>query len=257
MLTDVIRSRIREINDGLLKRPRLTAAGHIVLAALIAASIASLTALTSQIPWLKGNQLLWYATSATLPIIMASGISVIWHLYGAPWLHRNTFRGWILHSFYKPNENEVGFTLPAPETYLVIASAASAGAVITLAKQPWIIQLITATTVGAITAAAIAIANPNTGQPLARGKLNFQTETQYKRLLLEKASTQRSVLKRQRNKCSDCHVEIQTANNKSNHRFAIKNEERIPLGRLNADHIKMVCSNCARTQPTTHEVNKA
>ena len=233
-----------------MEKPRFTAAGHIVFSALVAATIAFLTAQTKQICWLANNQPLWYGTTALFPIIMAALISSLWHRFGAPWLHRNTFRGWILHSFYKPTAQEIHFDMPTPETTLVIASAASAGAVIALAQQPWVVQTVSATVVGGVTAAAIVFSNPNTGQPLAKGKLDLQTERYYQDLLRRKADTQRRALLHQSHQCADCKSSIR----EGTRRFAIIDEAQPSHGILTQHDIKAVCKKCAVTQPTTSEI---
>ena len=250
MIRRILNSRIREINDNILEKARWTAVGHILFSALIAATIAFLTAQTRRISWLEMYPPLWYGTTAVFPIVMAAATSVVWHRFGAPWLSRNTYRGWLLHSFFKPPGQEIRFNLPAPETTLVIASAASASAVIALNGQEPLVQTVSATLIGAVTAAAIVISNPNAGQPLAKGKLDFQEESLYQGLLRRKAQTQRSVLSRQGNQCADCGTNIRD----TTRRFAIISEEGLQVGFLTSHDVKAVCKDCARVQATTAEV---
>ena len=249
-MRDMLKSRMREINDNILNRAGWFAFGHIATAALVAGLIAFATAQTNQIGWLWRHRPVWYAVTSILPLALSGAISLLWHRFGSAWLEENALRGWILHAFYNPRRGHMRLNLPSPETYLVIAAAASAGAVLTLSMQPWIIKTVTATIVGASTAAVIVIASPNVGAVAVRGKLNWQTEQYYQRLLTQKSETQQSALRRQNFRCYDCGDGIRH----SDRRFAFINEENIPEGRLSSHDIKAVCRRCSRVQPTTDEV---
>ena len=247
-----IKARIRETPDNLLYHPSWYAAGHICTAAFFAASIAFGTAQTSQIGWLAQNKSVWYGTASVLPILSSALVSLTWHRFGAPWLRETSYKGWVLHSFVALPRHRIQLNMPAPETYLIIAAAASAGAVITLNDQTWLVRTLSATLVGAMTAGSIVLASPSAGAVAVRGNLALQAERTYQDILTRKANTQQHVLTRQRNRCAGCGLELP----RRGRRFAIIDENRLPQsgGFLNQNHIKAVCPKCAATQTTTREL---
>ena len=247
-----IKARIHESFDGVLNHPRWYAFGHMSFAALTAASIALITTQTSEIPWLEQRKAFWYVIASVCPIFLSAMVSLLWHHFGVPWLTDSSYRGWVLHSFVTVPRNQFRLNMPAPETYLIIAAAASAGAVITLSDQAWTVRTLTATIVGGLTAGSIVLASPDGGAVAVRGKLALQVQQAYRHLLMHKRNTQQNVLIKQRYKCADCGLGLP---NRSR-RFGFVNEQNLPqsVASLNQFQIKAVCRKCAAKQPTTSEI---
>ena len=246
------KSRIREISDGLLNHPRWYAVGHMSTAAFVAASIAFATAQTSQVGWLAANKPVWYGTASILPILLSSLSSLLWHHFGAPWLTETSYRGWVLHSFSTLPRDRIHLNMPAPETYLIIAAAASAGAIITLEQQSWLVKTLTASIVGGLTASSIVFASPSAGAVAVKGKLALQAERTYLELLRSKRNTQGNVLIKQNWLCYDCGLQLP----RKGMRFCLIDENMLSSRAqiLNQRQIKAVCRQCAQQQPTTTEV---
>ena len=247
-----LKARIDESSDALLNHPRWYAAGHISIAAFVAACIALVTAQTSEIPWLAQIKPLWYGAASVFPIFMSAVVSLLWHHFGVPWLTDNTYRGWVLHSFVTVPRDRFSLNLPAPKTYLIIAAAASAGAVITLNDQAWLVRTVSATIVGGLIAGSIVLASPDGGAVAVRGRLALQVKQAYENMLTIKARTQQTVLVNQGMKCHDCRLQLSPRSP----RFGFIDEQRLPqsIKFLNQSQIKAVCQKCAVNQPTTRKV---
>ena len=248
----IIRSRIRELNDGLLNNPAICAIGHVFVASLVAGTIAFLTAQTNKVVWLADSRAMWYVATVVFPLTLSAIVSTTWHIFGAPWLQEIALRGWVLHTFFNPQRTAVGLTLPSPETYLVIASAAGAGAVIALDTFPWVTTTISATLVGSLTAAAIVLSSPNVGAVATRRRLYWQTEEFYRRLLDNKKQTQARVIRKQRYLCADCSANIRY----DTRRFALIRQNLSFQGSLTEHDIKAVCNRCSLNQPTTGAIKE-
>ena len=254
-----MRSRIHEVGERVITNGRWTATGHALFAACIAGSIAfaatqignlSLLEFESSNP-IGGSESkrgpIWYGTMVLTPLILSAILSIIWHWKGAPWLEKVAFNGYVLHTFYVPPTNEASVKMPAPETYLVIAATASAGAIIGLDGQPEAVVEWTATLVGALTAAAIVFSNPNGGAIAVRGSMVWQHDELYKLLLSHKTLKQRDVLRRQRYQCRECKKSLTN----KDCRFGLLNADEMRPRELTVEHIKAVCKRCAVKQPTT------
>lgn len=264
-IRDSLRARIQEVSEKVLVTARLSAIGHIVFAALIAGGIALVAAQIDRAPFAtmvfefedgKKNQY-WYGVMVIAPLALTSLVSVLWHWRGAPWLEKISFRGWKLHTFYVPRVTDASIKMPAPETYLVIAATASAGALITLSDQSYFVRTLSSVVIGALTAATIVVANPRAGAIALSGGLSWQQDELYKKLLERKAAKQRKVLERQNWVCRQCPKETPTNLRGVEHRYALLDPDREMPGEIFAHEIKAVCKKCSLTLATTGESNSS
>ena len=153
---------------------------------------------------------------------------------------------WILSTFYNPGKDHIELNLPTPETYLIIAATASAGASITLQHEDTQIVTAISAIVGGLTSGVIASASPRVGAIVGKKRLKWQTEREYTQLLEAKSYEEQAILRHQGHKCKDCHRGIQ----QKEAEFGLIDWEESHKGKLNKKHIKAVCKDCATRQPT-------
>ena len=239
-------ARLHEMAGKTLESPGKQAIGHIMIVMVIASGIGAATAQVSQLEVTKEPEWLRFSTTAILPILLSAIACIGWHRWARETIETGVLTSWILHTFYNPGEDHIELSLPTPETYLVIAATASAGASIALRQED--VQTVTAISavVGGLTSALIASAGPRVRGIVGKKKLRWQTQRQFTQLLENREVQGKRILKKQRYKCRDCHSEIK----QGEARFSIVDREELPTGPLTNKHIKAVCKNCAVGQPS-------
>ena len=229
-----------------MESPGRQAIGHIMVVTLIAAGIGAATAQVSQHEMFQDKDTARFATTAILPIMLSASVCIGWHRWLRETFETGAIKSWILTTFYNPGKDHIELNLPTPETYLIIAATASAGASITLQHEGTQIVTAISATVGGLTSGVIASASPRVGAIVGKKKLKWQTEREYTQLLEEKSRAEQAILRHQGHKCRDCGREIQQREAK----FGLIDREESHKGKLNKKHIKAVCKNCAVSQPT-------
>ena len=125
-----------------MESPGKQALGHILTVMAIASGIGAATAQVSQLEILKETDWARYAITVILPILLSALVCIGWHRWVRETIETGVLTSWILNTFHNPGEDHIELNLPTPETYLVIAATASAGASITLQQEE--IQTVTA-----------------------------------------------------------------------------------------------------------------
>ena len=230
-----------------MESPGRQALGHILIVMIIASGIGAATAQVNQLDIFKETNWARFTATAVLPIALSALVCIGWHRWLKDTFETGVLTYWILHTFYNPGKDHIELNLPTPETYLVIAATASAGASIALQQEQ--VQTVTAisATVGGLTSALIASASPRVGAILGKRQLKWQTESAYRQLLEYKKTQELEVLRHQGHRCRDCRGEIK----QQEARFTLVNRDETHKGKLDKKHIKAVCKNCALGQSTT------
>ena len=239
-------ARLYEMAGKTLESPGKQAIGHILIVMAISSGIGAVTAQVSQMEMTKEPEWFRFSTTAILPILLSAIVCIGWHKWARETIETGVLVSWTLHTFVNPRENHIELNLPTPETYLVIAATASAGASIALQQES--VQTVTAISaaVGGLTSGLIAAASPRVGAIVGQKRLRWQTEKQYTRQIENREVQSKKILKKQNYSCKDCGSETK----QGDARFSIIDRDKLPVGPLNSKHIKAVCKNCAIGQPS-------
>ena len=135
-------ARLYEMAGKNMESPGRQAIGHILVVALIASGIGATTAQVSQLEFFQYKDPARFATTAILPILLSASVCIGWHKWAKETFETVVLTSWILSTFYNPGKDHIELNLPTPETYLIIAATASAGASITLQHEDT--QIVTA-----------------------------------------------------------------------------------------------------------------
>ena len=189
----------------------------------------------------------WYILVTTVPVGLSALLSVIWHWQLEGRFIANAIAGWRLHTFHNLRKEEVNFSLPPPETYLVVAAAGIAGSFVTLAEQVWWERTSVGALVGAVIAMAMVLAKSDVGPTILRGRTMMQSEVKYQQVLDRKRVMQTRVVDKQKHKCRSCHETI----SKEKAKYAIINPSGLLTGPILEKSIEAVCRKCSLGMATT------
>ena len=245
-LKEMWQARLYEMAGKNMESPGRQAIGHILVVTLIASGIGATTAQVSQLEFFQDKEAARFATTAILPIALSASVCIGWHRWVRETFETVVITSWILSTFHNPGKDHIELNLPTPETYLIIAATASAGASITLQHEGAQIVTAISATVGGLTSGVIASASPRVGAIVGKKKLRWQTEREYTRLLGGKPHKEQAILRHQGHKCKDCHRELKQKEAK----FGLIDREANHKGNLDKKHLKAVCKDCAVRQPT-------
>ena len=219
---------------------------HIPIVGTISAGIALTSSTVTPIDR-EAHPILWYILVTTVPVALSALISVTWHWKLEGKFIANAIAGYRLHMFLNLREEEVNFSLPPPETYLVVAAAGIAGSFVTLAEQAWWERTAVGALVGAVIAMAMVLAKSDVGPTILRGRTMMQSEVKYQQMLDRKRVIQTKTVNKQKRKCMSCHVTI----SKENAKYAIINPAGLPTGPILEKSIEAVCRKCSLEMATT------
>ena len=242
----MLSERLKETSDKVMSKTDLKAYFHTPIVGIVSAGIA-LTSSTVTLIDRELHVILWYILVTTVPVGLSALISVIWHWKLEGKFIAKAIAGWRLHTFQNLREEEANFSLPPPETYLVVAAAGVAGSFVTLSGQDWWERTAVGALVGAVIAMAMVLAKSDVGPTILRGRTMMQSEVDYQQMLDRKRVIQTNVVHKQKYKCGSCYETISKAKAK----YAIINPEGLSTGPILERSVAAFCRKCSFERATT------